>query len=79
METIEVYDNIVYKPREKDKAVPKPVVNACEHYSNAHKAVYGIPPQMEWDGTYVRIMGQPQGVTLKRLREMTNQLRWRAG
>lgn len=66
-------------PSEKEPAVPRNVVNGMERYSDAYKKVYGVPPECHYDGEYIRIHGQAQGVTLGRLREMTNQLIWRAG
>jgi hypothetical protein len=71
----------VRKPRRKKRAImaPRPIRRAMELYSAAYLKVYGVPPEWRWDGVYVRIVGITNGVTLKRVREMTNQLNWRAG
>jgi hypothetical protein len=72
------------KPQERRKSkrvitVPSGVKGALRRYSEAYKAVYGILPECRWDGAYIRCKGQEQGVTMKRMREMIKQLRWRNG
>lgn len=72
----------VPNPRRR-KGQPKPIPaslrRAADEYKAAYKACYGIPISLKWDGKYVRIMGQTQGVTPSRLKEMTTQLRRRIG
>lgn len=53
--------------------------SAAKEYKQAYKAVYGVLPELTWDGKWVRIKGQPQGVNAKRLKELTRQLKLRAG
>lgn len=65
--------------RRKPKAVPPAVRLAANNYKAAYRAVYGIPPGMKWDGTWIRLEGQTEGVTAKRLKEMTALLLNRAG
>lgn len=66
------------KPRRSGPLrVPPAVQIAVKDYKAAYKAVYGILPQMRWNGTWIRLPGQNQGVSAKRLREMTAQLRRR--
>lgn len=67
------------KPRRKGINVPAPVRRAAAEYKAAYKAVYGIPPTLRWDGVWIRITGQSQGVKLSRLKAMTTQLRARIG
>lgn len=61
--------------KEQDARIRK----AREKYAAAYQKVYGIRPEVSWDGTFFRIVGHTAGVTLARLKEMTSQLRWRAG
>ncbi len=55
-----------------------PIQRAAHEYKEAYREVYGVYPSMRYQAPYVRIVGQNQGVTLRRLREMTSQLRRRA-
>lgn len=69
-------------PMPKQRAlVPKvtPALRALvKEYKKVYTAVYGIRPTMTFDGTWIRIQGMTAGVTPKRLKEMLNQLRYRA-
>jgi len=49
-----------------------------DKYREAYKAVYGIVPGISFDGAWVTLRGQPERVRLRRLRELTSQLRNRA-
>lgn len=69
----------VRKPRAKKIKVSDAIKNAAKEYKAEYLAVYGIKPSLTFDGTWVRIAGQSQGVGLKRLKEMTTQLRARRG
>lgn len=69
----------VIKKKPKVVKLPANVRNAVKAYSEAYRHVYGISPEITFSGGFIRIMGQAQGVTKKRLKEMTNQLKWRAG
>lgn len=63
------------KVRRKAKLrVPATVRRAAEGFKRAYKAVHGVLPELRWDGTWVRITGQTEGVSPRRLREMTTQL-----
>jgi hypothetical protein len=50
---------------------------AMEEYRNAYAKVYGTAPTIRLDGVYFRIVGNSQGVTIKRLHAMTKQLQYR--
>jgi hypothetical protein len=82
---IEIDSDITPPPateRRKSKRaiyIPPGVKTAIQRYKDAYKVVFQIPPEVFYDGTYVRIRGSSEGVTMKRLREMIKQLRWRAG
>lgn len=65
--------------RTKPKKTPSGVTNAIGRYAEAYKVLFGISPEVTYKSGYIRIWGQAQGVKLCRLREMTKQLRWRAG
>jgi hypothetical protein len=52
--------------------------HALDAYREAYKAVYGILPGVSFDGVWCTLRGQPQRVRLRRLRELTTQLRNRA-
>ncbi len=45
-----------------------------QDYKDAYKAVHGIYPVILVVGMYIRICGQP-GVTLRRLKTLTSQLK----
>ena len=67
------------KPGKRKPKVPAVLRAAADAYKQAYKAVYGIPPTLRWDGKWIRITGQSQGVSLSRLKAMTTQLKLRAG
>lgn len=48
-------------------------------YKTAYRAVYGLVPRVTYDGKWIRLEGVAQGVSPKRLDELTRQLRARAG
>lgn len=52
--------------------------NAAKAYKAAYKHVYHMEPRLTFDGTWVRLPGQKEGISLKRLKELTTQLRARA-
>lgn len=68
------------KPRRMvKKAVPAAVRLAAADYKAAYKSLYGVEPTMRYDreGKWIRVQGQATGVTVRRLREMTAQLKYR--
>lgn len=65
--------------RERAIIVPQVIKRAMERYSEAYRSVYGVLPDMTYDGAFIRIHGQAQGFKPHRLREMIQQLKWRAG
>lgn len=67
------------KPRKKKSRVTPALREAAKQYKHAYIAVYGLRPTLTFDGTWIRLQGMAQGVSLKRLKEMTTQLRNRAG
>ena len=74
-----VIEDIVSLAREKKVPVQKPVAQAVHNYREAYRKVYGILPEVKFDGQWYRIKGQVAGVNLKRLKEMTSQLEYRSG
>jgi len=53
------------------------VTAAFEAYADAYRTVYGMrPSSYTWDGSFMHIDGSA-GVSLKRLAEMTRQLKFR--
>lgn len=71
------------KPQRKARAPKRTKVsdalrNAADAYKKAYKGVYGIAPALTYDGTWVRLGGSTQGIGLKRLKELTTQLRFRS-
>lgn len=68
------------QPRaKKGIRVSESLKNTVVEYKRAYKALYGLVPHMTYDGTWVRILGSTQGISPKRLKEMTTQLRNRHG
>lgn len=63
----------------KEHKVPERVTHALEAYAAAYVAVYGVPPTMYYEEPWVRVQGVTNRVRLHRLREMTQQLKYRAG
>ena len=62
-------------PRRRGKlSVPPAVRSAAQAYKAAYRALYGIPPALSWDGKWVRLAGHKEGVTPRRLKELTAQL-----
>ena len=74
-----VIEDIVSLAREKKVPVQKPVAQAVHNYREAYRKVYGVLPEVKFDGQWYRIKGQVAGVNLKRLKEMTSQLEYRSG
>ena len=74
-----VVEDIVSIAREKKIPVGKPVAQAVHNYREAYRKVYGILPEVKFDGQWYRVKGQTLGVKLKRLKEMTTQLEYRNG
>jgi hypothetical protein len=62
----------------KDK-IPASLKTCVRAFQEAYKIVYGVTPEVTVAAGYIRIKGQEYGVTRQRLKEMTNQLKWRAG
>ena len=69
----------VPKPRNKGAKVSGTIRNAARAYKQIYKSVYGVNPTLTYDGTWIRLQGQREGVSLKRLKEMTTQLHNRQG
>lgn len=65
-----------YRPK---PATPTAITAAMDAYNAAYKRVFGVRTSLSYDGVYVRIAGQTQGVSRKRLDEMTRQLINRIG
>lgn len=63
--------------RYRPKPTPEPITNAMKAYRDAYKRVYGVFVEVTYDGAFIRIAGQGQGVSRKRLTEMTRQLNYR--
>ena len=74
-----VVEDIVSIAREKKTPVGKPVAQAVHNYREAYRKVFGILPEIKFDGQWYRIKGQVAGVKLRRLKEMTSQLEYRSG
>ena len=74
-------DNAVPMPLQRKPApnIPPNIKGAVERYTAAYKGVYGIPPEIHYRGGFLRIRGLDYGVTVKRLKEMTQQLTYRKG
>lgn len=68
------------QPRRK-RAVPAAVRAAAQEYKAAYKSLFGVEPALKWEqaGQWVRIKGQAQGVSVRRLKELTAQLKARKG
>lgn len=68
------------KPRKvKSIRVSESLKNTVVEYKRAYKSLYGRVPHMTYDGAWIHIMGSQQGISAKRLKEMTTQLRNRHG
>lgn len=48
--------------------------NAAKAYKEAYKRLYHMEPRLMFDGVWVRLPGQTEGISLKRLKELTTQL-----
>lgn len=70
----------VKMPRRK-KRIPDTVRRAAKEYKEAYHAVYGVRPSLSYspsDG-WITVKGMSGRVNVRRLRELTTQLRRRAG
>lgn len=66
-------------PAVRERKVPERVQNAMDRYSQAYRRVYGVPAEIEYSEPWFKIHGVTHRVELLRLKEMTNQLNYRAG
>lgn len=64
--------------RTKPKATPR-LKKVAQDYKEAYKEIFKVTPVLTYDGTWIRIQGQEGGVSIKRLKELTAQLRNRKG
>ena len=74
-----IIDEVVSIARARKLPVKKPAAQAVHNYREAYRKVYGILPEVKFDGQWYRVKGQTAGVKLKRLKEMTAQLEYRNG
>ena len=74
-----IIDEVVSIARARKLPVKKPAAQAVHNYLEAYRKVYGVLPEVKFDGQWYRIKGQSLGVNLKRLKEMTTQLEYRSG
>lgn len=71
---------LVRKPRApKGVKVSGSLKKAAREYKQAYREVYTINPKLTYDGKWVRLQGVAEGVSTKRLRELTAQLKNRKG
>lgn len=70
----------VRPPRKRGK-VPQRVREAAQEYKEAYERVYGLRPTVSYAPTtgWFTLLGVTQRVNLKRLKELTAQLRRRIG
>lgn len=59
-------------------AIPERTKKAIVRYSSAYAAVFGVPPTVLVEGDWIRIQGQSARVKVNRLKELTEQLEYRA-
>lgn len=59
--------------------IPASLKGCVRAFCEAYKLVHGITPSVTYSGGYIRVKGLDYGVTRIRLKEMTNQLKWRHG
>lgn len=78
MESMQVEQVAMPKRRKSKPRVSPALRQAANEYKDAYKTVYNVKPELTWDGKWVRIKGQAQGISLRRLKELTTQLRARA-
>lgn len=63
-------------PKGKRK-VPEAVTLAANLYRREYRRVYGIAPEILWDGVWFHLTGTTYRVKLIRLKQMTAQLKYR--
>ena len=64
-------------PSEKRMTVAQD--KTLERYKAAYQRVYGIPPEVSFSHPWFTIMGHNDRVSRERLKEMAQQLEFRAG
>lgn len=71
------------KPKKQKKVgavkVTDRIKKAAKEYKEAYRDLYGLNPRLTFDGKWIRLAGEPQGMSLERLKERTKQLRNRKG
>lgn len=75
---VQIDDNVAI-PAARTKSVPERNIKAQDAYSAAYLAVYGVPPSITFAEPWYTIRGVTGRVALNRLKEMTAQLKYRAG
>jgi hypothetical protein len=66
------------KARKKKPRISESLRNAAKAYKQAYIAVYNMRPSMTFDGTWIRLAGTREGISIRRLKELTTQLKNRA-
>ena len=72
-------DNISFVKIKRTPKTSKRATKIMQRYKDAYMQVYGVLPEITFDGTYYRIKGHGSGVKLSRLKEMARQLEYRSG
>lgn len=65
--------------KHKEKPLGTLAKRTIDRYKAAYKRVYGVSPEITVDGKWYRIKGFSAGVSRMRLKEMAQQLEYRAG
>lgn len=66
--------------QKRKPVVPKetPTERALREFSKEYKRVYGRTPELNETNGYYHVFGYTDGMSVKRLREVTRQLKYRA-
>lgn len=68
----------VRTPKKQTKRIGH-LKDLAKAYKSAYRALYGLVPRVTYDGRWIRLQGESQGVSPKRLKELTRQLKARMG
>lgn len=72
-------DNVPLPTEARKHKIDRGLRKIIDRYSAAYKAVYGVPPHVEYVKPWLRVSGTDNRVSRQRLLEMAKQLEYRAG
>jgi hypothetical protein len=74
----EIKDGCVVNVKSKTEVTETPTERALREFSREYRRVYGRTPELNEVNGYYHVFGYTDGMSIKRLREVTRQLKHRS-